>query len=135
MTLISALISKKGVAVSTDSMLTAVNKDNSHCYLEWQKSKIVPIPKLRACISYWGYAGALKEIPKDPNDPQWLWQTHSWLNEQSVNPNFSSLEDFTKDLCERLDAEMKNLGMAKQGIGLHITGIEEVKGYRIPELF
>jgi len=135
MTLISALISKKGVAVATDSMLTAVNKDGSHYYLELQKSKIVPIPKLKACISYWGFAGTLKEIPKDANNPQWLWQTHSWLNDQSVNPKFSSLDDFTKDLRERLDTEMNKLGIAKQGIGLHITGIEEVNGYRIPELF
>ena len=69
MTLISALISKKGIAVAPDSMLSIVNKDGSNFYLEWQKSKIIPIPKLKACISYWGFAGAFKEIPKDVASP------------------------------------------------------------------
>jgi len=135
MTLISALISKKGIAIATDSMLTAVNKDGSHVYLEGEKSKIVPIPKLNACISYWGFAGAQKEIPKDLKNPVWVWQTHSWLRAQSVNPKFSNLEDFTKNLCNNINKEIKNLGLGNQGIGLHIVGIEEVNGYKIPELF
>ena len=57
MTVISALFSKKGIAVATDSMLTAVDQAGGHIYLEWQQSKIISVPKLNACISYWGLAG------------------------------------------------------------------------------
>ena len=46
------------------------------------------------------------------------------------------MEEFAKDLCERLDTETsRKLRVGKQGIGLHVIGIEEINGYKIPELF
>jgi len=135
MTLISALISKRGVAVATDSLLTIVRKNAPNIYVEWKKSKIIPIPKLNACISYWGFAGVLKGIPKDGDDVVFGWQTHEWLSKQSANSSNLSLEEFTKKLRDNLEHEMKSLPGNIPGIGLHITGIEKVGDYRIPELF
>ncbi len=138
MTVISALFSKKGIAVAADSMLTAIDTSGRHIYLEWQKSKIVPIPKLKACISYWGIAGALKKIHKPNEEPEWIWQTYEWLRKESENPKYQNLEDFSKDIKEKLDKQLNQLSFQKdidKGIGLHIAGLEKVDDYTIPELF
>lgn len=138
MTVISALISKVGIAVATDSMLTTVDKNGSNYYLEWEQPKLIPIPKLRACISYWGFAGTLKQIPKKDEDIKWIWQTYEWLKEQCLNPPFDNLNDFTIDLTEKLKREISKMTFAKptdKGIGIHIAGFENIEGYWIPELF
>lgn len=138
MTVISALFNKKGIAVATDSMLTAVDQSGGHIYLRWQQSKIVSVPKLNACISYWGLAGALKKIPELNQSPEWLWQTYDWLKKESENPIYKTLEDFSKHIQEKLDKQLLKLSFKKEtdrGIGLHIAGLEKIDGYVIPELF
>lgn len=138
MTVISALFTKKGIAVATDSMLTAVDQKGGHVYLEWQQSKIIPVPKLKACISYWGLAGALEKVPKTHETPDWLWQTYDWLKKESENPKHQNLEDFSKDIQEKLDKQLRKLTFKKEldkGIGLHIAGLERIDDYAIPELF
>lgn len=138
MTVISALFSKKGIAVATDSMLTAVDQSGGHIYLEWEQSKIISVPKLNACISYWGLAGALKKIPKANQPTEWLWQTYEWLKKESENPKQNNLDDFSKNIQEKLDKQLSKLNFRKatdKGIGLHIAGLEKIDGYVIPELF
>src|SRR5690606_29069042 len=114
MTVISALFTKKGIAVATDSMLTAVDQKGGHVYLEWQKSKIIPVPKLKACISYWGLAGSLKKAPKTNETPEWLWQTYEWIKKESENPKYQNLEDFSKDIQEKLDKQLRKLTFNKE---------------------
>jgi len=138
MTVISALFSKKGIAVATDSMLTAVDSSGGHIYLEWQQSKIIAVPKLNACISYWGLAGALKKIPKSNQPTEWIWQTYDWLKKESENPKHKNLEDFSNDIREKLDKQLGKLNFSKatdKGIGLHIAGLEKIDDYVIPELY
>lgn len=138
MTVISALFSKKGIAVATDSMLTAIDPSGGHIYLEWEQSKIISVPKLNACISYWGLAGALKKIPKRNQPTEWLWQSYEWLKKESENPKQNNLEDFSKTIQEKLDKQLSKLNFQKatdKGIGLHIAGLEKIDGYVIPELF
>lgn len=138
MTVISALFSKKGIAVATDSMLTAVDQSGGHIYLEWQQSKIIPVPKLNACISYWGLAGTLKKVPKANQPTEWSWHTYAWLKKESENPKQKNLEDFSKEIQEKLDKQLSKLNFPKssnKGIGLHIAGLEKIDGYVIPELF
>ncbi|TSA37102.1 MAG: hypothetical protein D4R64_06200 [Porphyromonadaceae bacterium] len=138
MTVISALFSKKGIAVATDSMLTALDHSGGNVYLEWQQAKIISVPKLNACISYWGFAGTLKKVPKPDQKAEWLWLTYDWLKKQSENPKYKTLEDFSKDIREGLDKEFNKLSFNKptdKGIGLHIAGLEKIDGYIIPELF
>jgi hypothetical protein len=64
MTVMSAIFSKYRISVATDSLLAAVGPNDNFIPLEWQQPKIVCVPKLRACISYWGFAESLKVIPK-----------------------------------------------------------------------
>ena len=138
MTVISAVLSRRGIAVATDSLLAVVDPKGENIHLEWEKSKIIPVPKLRGCISYWGFAGVLKKIPKRKESPDWSWNTYDWLKSQSENPKFSNIEDFSNYIRENLDnqlCKLNNIKAIHKGIGLHITGIEKIDGYAIPELF
>ncbi|MBU0613720.1 hypothetical protein KJ766_00325 [Patescibacteria group bacterium] len=138
MTVISAMFSKLGIAVATDSMLSAIDENGDLTCIEWQQSKIVVVPKLKACISYWGFAGALKGLPKKNKPVEWIWRTYEWLQKESSNPKFFQLEDFSKNILEKLDKQLQNIHLARpeqKGIGLHIAGLEKIDGYVIPELF
>lgn len=137
MTVISAIFSKYGISVATDSLLAAVGPNNDFIPLEWQQPKIICVPKLRACISYWGFAGSLKVIPKVGQRKNWNWKIYDWLKEQSQNPQESNLSEFAKNLKTKLQVKLNQDTSKKslKGIGLHITGFENINGYWIPELF
>ena len=127
MTIISNLITRKGITFASDSLIIQMNQDGSKEYIEWEQSKILPIKKLRAAVSYWGLA--------EYGD----WSTYGWLHERAKHASqFDRLEKFSESLLRDLDKQLSELnlkGGEKPGIGMHIAGYELVKDDRIPELF
>jgi hypothetical protein len=139
MTLISALISIRGTAVSTDSLLTIRNKatPDSFDQVEWNLSKLVRLEKFCGTISFWGDAVAEPKypIPKDKKKTEFKWTLYHWLTEKCKNISENSLEDFVRRLTQELKAEYAKRQWLKYGIGLHVTGYELIEGTYIPELF
>jgi hypothetical protein len=126
MTVIAALFSRSCIALSSDSFITEVQPTGNLKVLESQQSKIVPIRRLRAAASYWGLASYGR------------WSTYNWLKETAISAgNGASLETFANYLRNALEKELSQLALpAKQkGIGIHLTGYEEINGYWVPELF
>lgn len=139
MTLISALISIKGTAVSTDSILTIRNKfkPDSFDQVEWNLPKLVRLEKFCGTISFWGDAVAEPKypIPRDKKKTAFNWTLYDWLKQKCRNINEPFLEAFVSRLTEELKEEYAKRQWLKYGIGLHITGYELVDGIYIPELF
>ena len=127
MTVISTIISQCCAAVSSDSLITQIQADGTRKPIEWERSKIVRIPKFRASASYWGLA------------TYGNWSTYDWLLSQSKSgERLDSFESFAKFIRNSLDAELSKLSLSNsldRGIGIHLTGYEFVDGYWIPELF
>lgn len=120
--------------MASDSLLTVIDQSHNIDHVEWGKSKIIPVPKLKACISYWGFAG---EYYYTKPSNKWGWQTYEWLKKKALNPDFNTLEEFCIDLQNGLRYELDKIKIDPifKGIGLHIGGIERINDYLIPELF
>lgn len=134
-----SIISKKGTAVSTDSLLTVREKDNpdSVSQVEWQLPKLVRLEKFKGTISFWGDAVAeLKRFPPKPKeDIDFNWTLYNWLIEKCKNISRTTLEDFVRHLTQDLKAEYEKRKWLNNGIGIHVTGYEYVDNTFIPELF
>ncbi len=124
MTVISTIISRHCIAIATDSLLT-----EKHPYkaTEWERSKIVPIPKLRAAACYWGLAY------------HGNWSTYDWLRIQALRAGeCASLEEFANAIRDELEQVLNGFRFRNPlngGVGIHIAGYEDVNGCWIPELF
>lgn len=127
MTIISNLITRKGIAFASDSLITQINADGSIEYIKWKQSKIIPINKLRAAVNYWGLA------------QYGSWSTYGWLREKAESASqFSSLEKFAQCLLRDLESQLSKLAFnnpQQAGIGIHLAGYELVHNCWIPELF
>src|SRR5688572_159602 len=102
MTLISALISIKGTAISTDSVLTVRDKSKSDSFdqVEWNLPKLVRLEKFCGTISFWGDAVAEPKfpLPKNRKETEFNWTLYDWLTEKCKNISESSIEDFVSRL-------------------------------------
>jgi hypothetical protein len=126
MTVIAAIFSRSCIALASDSFITETLSDGNRRIIESQQSKIIPIPRLRAAASYWGLASC------------GTWSIFNWLkNQADLLDNGDSLEKFTQTLRSELEKALSTLPIPAQqkGIGIHLTGYENVNGYWIPELF
>lgn len=128
MTAISALISKKWLAVASDSLLTEFNPtNNTITHSEFRKSKIVPIRKFKAAACYWGLA-------KVGN-----WRTFDFIKNHATNSNnFETFEEYATNLKDRLNEKLNEFTFSipsHKGIGIHLVGFEDVNEVKIPELF
>lgn len=138
MTVISALIRNEGTVVSSDSLIS-VNLNGKQFYVEWNRSKIIQLPKFRGTVSYWGFAGTFKRFDESsPENSIWDWSMYDFLLTESKNPSEENVEDFVANLCTKLENEYKKIKFPKtldSGIGIHITAYEYIEDYWIPELF
>jgi hypothetical protein len=138
MTLISALITKRGTAVSTDSLLTVRENGNpdSVSQVEWQLPKLVRLEKFKGTITFWGDAVAeLKCFPPKKENVEFDWTLYSWLAKKCKNIGEITLEDFVRQLVQDLKAEYAKKKWLNYGIGIHVTGYEYINDTFIPELF
>ena len=76
-------------------------------------------------------------MPETKKRIKWNWKIYDWLKEQSQNPTESDLAEISKNLKNKLEIKLNNDPLKKKlkGIGIHITGFENIEGYWIPELF
>jgi hypothetical protein len=139
MTLISAIISIKGTAVSTDSLITVKKHDDPSSVeqVEWQNPKLLRLEKFKGTISFWG--GAVAEVKyitiNHTQTRQISWTLLDWLVEKSKNIPELTLEDYVSRLTKELATEYAKRKWLTYGIGIHITGYEYVDDTYIPELF
>lgn len=128
MTAISAFISKDGIAVASDSLLTEYHPDTGQIsHSEFKKSKIVPIRKFKGALSYWGLAKV------------GLWNTYDFLKGKATDANvFNSFEEFAHNLKDTLNLKLNSFSIHNplhKGIGIHLVGYEETGQQMVPELF
>lgn len=139
MTLISAIVSSKGTAIATDSVLTLKQQSNPQSVLqiEWQLPKLIRLEKFKGSISFWGDAVAEPRLPLPDNKTKikFNWTLFKWLTDKAKNITESNLEDFVKRLTIDLKSEYKKKNWLSYGIGLHITGYELIGDTYVPELF
>ena len=129
MTAISAILTKDIIAISSDSLLTRYYKSvNRYEEIEHQKSKIILMEKYRAAASYWGLA-------KYGNE----WTLGSFIRQRLEDaPRGETLKEFVERLRLALQKEIKGFKFRRNldsGIGIHITGFENIDGMDLPELY
>lgn len=129
MTVISTVITQYCTVHASDSLITELQKDGSHKPTEWERSKIVAVPKWRGAMGYWGLA----------KYDAYKWSTFDWLQERANGAGqYSSAEEFAQRLKEQLSEEIAKMRFVKPsdaGIGIHFTAYEYLDNYWIPELF
>jgi hypothetical protein len=129
MTVISAVITRHCTVHASDSMITIARGDGTYKTQEWERSKIVPVPRWRGAMSYWGLAG----------HPPSNWATVDWLQEQvKKGGDEDSPEQFARKLTDQLREAIGTMPFDKpldKGIGIHLTAYEDIEGHWIPELF
>jgi hypothetical protein len=133
MSVISAILTKDFIIVSSDSILTfevdgkKLIDDDSYT-----KPKYVSFPILKCIISYWGLAYI--KVGQDK-----VWQTYEWLQSMiDKQLDFSSIEDFGKHLKNDLESVFAKYHLRnplEYGIGLHLIGFETFEDKQIPELY
>jgi len=127
LTVVSAIISKYCIAVSSDSLISILKDDGLKDYIESEKPKIISIRNLRAAISYWGFAS------------YGSWSTYDWLCSKSQEAcQYETLETFAINLRDSLEKELEKINVKREidkGIGIHLTGYEVFGDCKIPELF
>lgn len=133
MSVISAILTKDFIVVSSDSILNfevdgiKVIDDDSYT-----KPKFVSFPKLQCVVSYWGLAYIKIQDEK-------VWQTYEWLKSKvAVQDKFENVES----LGNELKADLENVfdthklrNPIEYGIGIHLTCFETFGNNIIPELF
>ena len=58
MTVISTIITRHCTVHSSDSLISEI-RNGSFLPIEWEKAKILPVPKYRGAMSYWGWLSAM----------------------------------------------------------------------------
>lgn len=128
MTVVATFITKSCTVHASDSLLTAVQPDDSTKFLEWEQTKIVQVRPWSGAIAYYGLAG-------------WEngWQTLNWLREQASRAGqHASAQAFAEHLASGMQAELRRLGLVGSravGIGMHFSAYERVDDRPVPELF
>lgn len=128
MTVISAVINRKCIAMSSDSLIT-YEDGNSYHVIEKNKSKIVRVEYLKSILSYWGYAATTSKM--------YGWTTLKFLMKMAEEShNCSSLKEFANYIKDQLTyaigAKLKD---KKQPIGIHLIGYSEINNEHIPEFY
>lgn len=127
MSVISAIITRYGTVHASDSLLTVLQSDGTHVPAEWEKSKIVRVPKLRGAMAYWGLARY-----ED-------WSTLEWLQDQANKAkDFDLPEEFANHVKNKLNESFSAMNFHEpldSGIGIHFTAYKCFDDYWIPELF
>jgi hypothetical protein len=128
MTAISALITKNWIAAASDSLLTEFHPTtNQITFIEFRKSKIVPIRKFKAAVAYWGLAKVGH------------WRTYDFLKSLASDAdNFETFELFANNMRNKLKDKIDGFNFTNRlhkGIGIHLIGYETINNIQVPELF
>lgn len=132
MSVISTIITSMATVHATDSLLTKLSSNGDREPLEWQNTKIIPVPAWRGAMSYWGFALIEQR-----------WSTLDWLQEQAERASGrESPEAFAKALAIELNNKFTELRSkfrfqrdTDMGTGIHFSAYERINDYWIPELF
>lgn len=130
MTLILTEISRYGITMAADSALlvpTLLPVERQFIRrVYFGVTKLRPIPKLQAGISFWG-DGKIGDIDTD------LWLSDIIMRNE---PNYNSIEEFAKLLCAQLREQVKPIADPKElrygTVGFHVAGYVDVNGDRLP---
>jgi hypothetical protein len=129
MTVISTIITNRGVIHATDSLITTFSSRGINAPITWKGKKLITVPSFKGIMSYWGLARI---------DAQ-KWSTVNWLERQAHSSHsFPDPEAFAVHIANELDTEYKRLAIAtdpRYGLGIHFTAYETIDGNFIPELF
>lgn len=127
MTVISGVLTRRCVAVASDSYITRLSGGRRELVPDLIGPKIVRFDRVRAAASYWGLA-ELDGI-----------STYDWLRGIAAtcqaSPKRPSLSELAELLCEDLRPRLLSRPYRHRGIGIHLAGYERVAGYPVPELF
>jgi hypothetical protein len=127
MTVISAMLTRKCIAIGSDSYITRLANGKRHLVPKLMGPKIVRFDRIRAAASYWGLA-ELNGI----STYEWLRQIAATCQARPTRPSLSELAEL---LCEDLRPRLSSHIWRHRGIGIHLAGYERVDGYLVPELF
>lgn len=128
MTVISTVITRYCTAHASDSLITELQPDGTRVPKEWERTKIVAVPRWRGAMAYWGLA----------KYDAYQWSTLDWLQERVQEGSQSSPEAFARRITEMLNEAISKMTFRRPldaGIGIHFTAYEYVSNYWIPELF
>jgi len=128
MTAISAIINRNRIAIASDSLITVyIKHSKSYKIIEYTKPKIMRMEKYHAAASYWGLA-------KYGN-----WDTLEFIKTVLRNSDRNiSLSQFVEILKTELELELERIlpgDDIQKGIGIHITGFENINNILLPELY
>lgn len=124
MTVIATLITKYGTVHASDSRRMSTN--DRRIVGNDEETKIVPVPKFRGALSFYGLAEYRN------------FKTLDWLRNQVSQSKHSSPEEFAIHIKDGLKTKFSNLRFTNpmdQGIGIHFSAYERINDYWIPELF
>jgi hypothetical protein len=127
MSVISTLITRTATIHATDSLITRLCNGQREV-IEWEKTKVIPVPAWRGAMSYWGFA-----------EVEGQWSTLNWLRIQASQAgDFCSPEAFAKAMTIDLNEQFRKINTCQKvdkGIGIHFSAYEYVESRWIPELF
>jgi len=128
MTAISAIINRNCIAITSDSLITVyIKHSKSYKIIEYTKPKILRMEKYHAAASYWGLA-------KYGN-----WDTLEFiknvLRDSDRNIPLSKFVDILKTELELALNRILPGNDLRKGIGIHITGFENIDNIILPELY
>lgn len=127
MTVISAVLTRRCIAIGSDSYITRLVDGKRLLADELLGPKIVRFDRIRAAASYWGLA----EL-NDISTYDWLRQVAAQCQARPMRPSLSELAEL---LCDDLRPRLLARNRRHRGIGIHLAGYERVNGYLVPELF
>ena len=114
MTLVLTELSNAGIAMAADSAITKLraNRIIEVDQQGWQK--LLPVPRIRAAISYWGMIGAVTHLP-----------FHEWLQKVISTGAYHDLYSFADHLVASLNRACRGRPLADgQDTGVHVAGYE-----------
>jgi hypothetical protein len=127
MTVISTVITRTGTAHASDSLITEPQPDGTANPIGFKRSKILPVPRFRGAMSYWGLAR------------YGSWNLYRHLQTVAANArDHPTPEMFADYIALEITRKLGQLGCladSKCGVGIHFTAYEYINGYWIPELF
>jgi hypothetical protein len=122
MTVVTAAVTSRYIAVASDSMITRRQPDGTYRPEKDRPTKIFRVDAYPAAISFFG------TIDIDG------WAVLDFLDRCALQARTISvtLEGFTEYIRAELNARIRGRSI---GVGVHVTGYEIVDGLRIPEAF
>src|SRR5581483_520217 len=126
MTLVLTELTNAGIVMAADSAITKIQGGKIVEVDQEGWSKLLPVPSIKAAVSYWGMIGAVTRIRFD-----------DWLNRVISSGGYSDLSSFADCLVDALNKVCHNRPLADgQAVGIHVAGYAEwADGQKRPFLY